>query len=350
MKTGVPTKPMANWQRSLKNASITLAFPIAMWVIMEVLCQSVMQRHVFNSMLDVQNYVRMVGISVCTALALSYNLGHGRFDMSLGAQRMVVTVIGGNIALSLGFGTAGIIIFAFLFGLVFGTLVGAIFVATRIPAMVLGVGIALIYECIAFAGSRGQGLQLFGVGSAATLSNMYLTIGVVVAAAFFVLVIDRFTKFGFYARAINGSQRITNDCGINIFGHAIGCYTIAGGLVSFSGVFDAAYRGGMDAELGFASNSVIMTNCFPMFLGKYMSRWAGSDAIGIIFSTMTIRLFQTGLSVLKVSATDQQVYTMAAFLIFLIINANGSFFAERRAVQLRIAEAKTKKNSIKGGT
>jgi ribose/xylose/arabinose/galactoside ABC-type transport system permease subunit len=326
----------------LKNALITIAFPFTVWVIMEALCRIKMGRHVFNTVLDVQNYVRSTGISACTALALSFNLGHGRFDMSLGAQRMLVAVIGGNIAINLGLGTPGVILFTLAFGLIFGSLVGIIFVLTRIPAMVLGVGMALVYECIAFAGSKSQGLQLFGVKGVESLSNMSLTICVVLAAVLFVMVIERWTKFGFYSRAIDGSQRIAHNCGINIFAHAVGCYTLAGGLVSFSGIFDAAFKGGMDAELGFASNSSVMSNCFPMFLGKFMSRWS-SEGVGILFSTMTIRIFQTGLSVMKVSATGQQVFTMSAFLLLLIFLANQNVFKYRRAVKARIAEAAQKK-------
>jgi ribose/xylose/arabinose/galactoside ABC-type transport system permease subunit len=332
-------------RRKLKNALITLAFPFSVWVVMEILCLLIMKRHLFNTMLDIQNYVRTIGISTCTALALSYNLGHGRFDLSLGAQRMMVAIIGGNIAIKLGVGAPGVILFALVFGLLAGSIVGIIFVVTRIPAMVLGVGMALIYECIAFTGSKSQGLQLYGIKSLGNLSNMYLTICVVLTAVFLVLIIDRYTKFGFYARAINGSQRIAKNCGINIFAHAVGCYIIAGGLVSFSGVFDAAFKGGMDAELGFSSNSTVTTNCFPMFLGKFMSRWS-SDAVGILFSTMTIRLFQTGLSVLKISATGQQVFTMSVFLLFLIFRSNEHMFKERRAVKRRIAEAIAKKKEI----
>jgi ribose/xylose/arabinose/galactoside ABC-type transport system permease subunit len=309
---------------------------------MELLCRIKMGRHIFNTILDVQNYVRNVGISACTALALSYNLGQGRFDLSLGAQRMLVAVIGGNAAIKLGLGTPGVILFAFLFGLAAGGLAGIIFVTTRIPAMVLGVGIALMYECIAFVSSKSQGLKLFGVKGVESLSNMYLAIWVVLAAVLFVMIIDRYTKFGFYARAINGSQRIASNCGINIFAHAVGCYTIAGGLVSFSGVFGAAFQGGMDAELGFSSNSAVMSSCFPMFLGKFMSRWS-SDAVGILFSTMTITLFQTGLSVLKISATGQQVFTMSMFLVFLVLRANEKIFKTRRAIKARLVEAAAKK-------
>jgi ribose/xylose/arabinose/galactoside ABC-type transport system permease subunit len=327
----------------LKNALVTIAFPCAAWVLMEMLCRIKMGRHVLNTILDVQNYARNVGIAACTALALSYNLGQGRFDLSLGAQRMLAAVIGGNLAIKLGLGAPGVILFAFLLGLAAGGLAGIIFVATRIPAMVLGVGMALIYECVTFVGSKSRGLKLFGIKGVESLSNMYLAIWVVLGAALFVMVIDRYTKFGFYARAINGSQHIAHNCGINIFAHAVGCYTIAGGLVSFSGVFGAAFQGGMDAELGFSSNVAVMSSCFPMFLGKFMSRWS-SDAAGILFATITITLFQTGLSVLKISATGQQVFTMAMFLLFLVFRANENVFKERRARIARIAEAKEKKS------
>ena len=331
----------------IKNALITLAFPCITWLIMDILCLISVNRHVLNTMLDVQNLIRNTGISACTALALSYNLGHGRFDLSLGAQRMLVAILGGNIAIQLGLGTFGVILFALGFGLIFGSIVGLIFVVTRIPAMVLGVGMALVFECIAFVSSRSQGLQLFGVTGVGSLSNMYLTICVVLATVLIAMIIDRYTKFGFYARAIDGSQKIAYNSGINIFKHAVGCYTIAGGLVSFSGVFDAAFRGGVDAQLGFATNSPVMANCFPMFLGKYMSRWS-SDAVGILFSTMTIRLFQTGLSVMRVSATGQQVFTMSIFLLFLVFRANETLLQNYRAKKTRIAEAMIKKTQIEG--
>jgi ribose/xylose/arabinose/galactoside ABC-type transport system permease subunit len=326
----------------IKNALFTLAFPMFTWIIVEILCRILMGRHVFNTILDVQNYVRNVGISACTALALSYNLSHGRFELSLGAPRMMVAIIGGNLAIRIGFGTPGVILFVLAFGLIFGALTGFVFVITRIPAMALGVGIALVYECIAFVGSSSRGLQLYGVKGVENLSNMYLTIFVTLAAVLFVMVSDRYTKFGFYARAINGSQRIAASSGINIFAHAIGSYTFAGAMVSFSGVFDAAFKGGMDAELGFASNSTVMTNCFPMYLGKFISRWS-SESAGILFATMTIKIFETGLSVMKVSVTGQQVWTMGAFLVFLVIRANEDRLNEHRALKARIKAAQAKR-------
>ena len=331
--------------RKWKNALITLAFPAATWLVMNVLCLLTMQRGVIASMLDVQNYVRNVGISACTAMALSYNLGNGRFDLSLGAQRMMVAIVGGNIAIRLGLGTWGVILCSLTAGLLFGALVGVLFVTTKIPAMVLGVGVAFVYECVAFVSSGSQGLHVYGVAGLENLSNMYLTIGVVFAATLIAMVLDRYTRFGFYNRAIGGSQKIAHNCGVNIYTHAVGCYAMAGGLVSLSGVFDAAFKGSMDAELGFSSNSTVMTNCFPMFLGKFIARWS-SEAVGIVVGTMTIRMFQTGLSVMQFSGTAQQVFTGFAFLIFLLVRANEHAFSIRRAKKARLAQAREKRLAL----
>jgi ribose transport system permease protein len=101
----------------------------------------------------------------------------------------------------------------------------------------------------------------------------------------------------------------------------------------------------MDAELGFGSNASVMTNCFPMFLGKFMSRWSNTS-VGILFSAMTIKIFETGLSVIKVSATGQQVCTMTLFLGLLIFLANENVFKNSKARKERITEAATKKATL----
>lgn len=330
----------------LKNALIIVAFPVVMLLIMEVICRSVQGRGVFKSILDIQNFVRATGIAACTALALSLNLSNGRFDLSLGAQRLAATIIGGNLAMKLGLGPVEMILIALFFGLVLGGVVGVLFTWLRTPAMVLGIGMALIYECIAFVGSNSQGLQLISASDKLKqISNMYLCIAVLCVVLVIFLLITKYTRFGYHMRAIGGSQKIAHNSGINIFRHAIGCYTLAGGAVAIAGVFDAAYSGVMSAEMGMSSSSTVMTNCFPMFLGKYLSRWS-NEAIGILAATMTIKIFQSGLSVLKFSQTQQRVFTLLLFLVFLVFRANESVFRDMRARKERVAQANARKKEL----
>lgn len=329
----------------LKPVLITAAFPVLMLILMDILCLLTQGRHMFVTILDVQNYVRSTCIAACTALALSLNLSNGRFDLSLGAQRLAASILGGNLAISLGLGGIGVLVFALVFGLVFGGIVGLIFVWFRTPAMVLGIGMALIYECLAFVGSNSKGLQLYAAPNARNLSNMYLCITVLLMVLAIFLVLIKYTSFGYHMRAIGGSQKIAHSSGINIFKHAVGCYTLAGGAIACAGVFEAAYSGSMEAAMGLTSNTVVMTNCFPMYLGKYIGRWS-NEAVGILISSMTIKLFQTGLSIMKFSMTEQRVFTLCLFLVFLVFRANETVFRVRRAKKARIAQAQEKKSTM----
>lgn len=329
----------------LKSILITVAVPVVMFLIMDLLCVLTQDRHIFITILDVQNFVRATCIAACTALALSLNLSNGRFDLSLGAQRVAASILGGNLAIALGLGGIGVLVFALIFGLALGGVVGLIFVWFRTPAMVLGIGMALIYECMAFVGSNSKGLQLYAAPNVKNLSNMYLCISVLLLILAIFLVLVKYTKFGYHMRAIGGSQKIAHNSGINVFRHAIGCYTLAGGAIGVAGVFEAAYSGSMDAAMGLTSNSVVMTNCFPMYLGKYLGRWS-NEAVGILVSAMTIKLFQTGLSIMKFSMTEQRVFTLCLFLVFLVFRANETIFAVRRAKKERIAQAIEKKKAM----
>ncbi len=332
-------------KRKLNSVLITVGVPLIMLIIMDTLCMINQGRHIFVTILDVQNFVRATCIAACTALALSLNLSNGRFDLSLGGQRLAASILGGNLAINLGLGGIAVLVFALVFGLVFGGVVGLIFVWFRTPAMVLGIGMALIYECLAFVGSNSKGLQLYAAPAARNLSNMYLCITVLMMILVIFLVLIKYTKFGYHMRAIGGSQKIAYNSGINIFNHAIGCYTLAGGAIACAGVFEAAYSGSMDAAMGLTSNSVVMTNCFPMYLGKYLGRWS-NEAIGILVSSMTIKLFQTGLSIMKFSMTEQRVFTLCLFLLFLVFRANETIFRDRKAKRDRIALAHEMKKSM----
>ena len=337
MRTAKPIK----W----KSILITVTVPLVMFLIMDVLCILAQGRHIFVSILDVQNYVRATCIAACTALALSLNLSNGRFDLSLGAQRLAAAILGGNLAIGLGLGGVGVLVFALVFGLLMGGVVGLIFVWFRTPAMVLGIGMALIYECLAFVGSNSKGLQLYAAPNVRNLSNMYMCIAVLLMILAIFLILIKYTRFGYHMRAIGGSQKIAHNSGINIFAHAIGCYTLAGGAIACAGIFEAAYSGSMDASMGLTSNSVVMTNCFPMYLGKYLGRWS-NEAVGILVSSMTIKFFQTGLSIMKFSMTEQRVFTLILFLVFLVFRANESIFSVRRAKKARIAAAQEKKKKM----
>ncbi|TCK92496.1 ribose transport system permease protein [Natranaerovirga hydrolytica] len=323
-----------------KSALIVLV-PLVVGLIMEVIVYMQTGGHLIGSMLDVRNLVRDIGTTAIIAFALSLNLGSGRFDLSLGAQRLVATIIGGNIALRLGFNGTGLLLMAILIGLVAGFIVGMIFITFRVPPVILGLGMAMIYESIAFAGSGGRGLQLFGASDIGMLVNPNFTMMVLGIATAFIFVLFTFTKFRYEMQAMRGSQKTAKNSGINVFRHVVICYTIAGGLVAIAGVFSAALDGALNPVLGMSSNSAVIAMTFPMFIGTYLSR-RSNMAIGIISAALTVRLFSVGLASLHISSALNTTINMVLFIGFLAFLANRHIPDLRKRERARIKEAHAK--------
>ena len=192
----------------LKDILFTVAFPVLTWLVMEILCLVLKNKHVIATALDIKTVIRNTGIAAVTAYALSFNLKEGRFDLSLGAQRMAGTIIGGLLAMALGLSGLWLLVFAVVFGFLFGVLTGLAFITLRVPPMVLGVGMALIWEVIPYLVSGGKGLNLFGVGGMSILTESWFQILVVVIMAVLVYILMNYTRLGYETKAVQGSQLI----------------------------------------------------------------------------------------------------------------------------------------------
>ncbi len=331
--------------RKVKDVLFTIAFPIAVFIIMELLCLTLKGRHLLSSLLDIKTLVRNTGISAILAFALSFNLSCGRFDLSLGAQRLAGTIVGGVIAMNLGLTGLWFLVFSIVFGLLFGFLTGMLFVITRVPPMVLGVGLGLVWECVPYVYSDGKGLNLFGYGGTEVLTSTPFTIIIMIAVGFFVTVIMNKTKFGYEMKAIQGSQFIARNSGINIFRHAVLCYTFAGALVCIGGIIDAAYQTQMGATLGLTSNSTVAANMFAMMLGGYIGE-KSNQATGVIVAAFTLSIFSYGLTLMELSEANTSVVNQTFFVLFLVFLANRYFLKKRSAERARIAQALEKRKKL----
>lgn len=324
----------------LKQIGIALALPVAVYLIMETLIFSTQGGHLIKTMLDVRNLIRGAGISAVVAFAFSMNLTCGRMDLSLGAQRVAGTIMGGVVAEALGLGGISVLVFSILFGLLFGTITGTLFVTLRIPPMVLGIGMACIYECVGFAATDGVGLRLVGTSGVELLSNMNFTIGTVIILMVAMVFLMTYTKFSYEFRAVQGSQQIARSSGIDIFKNVVICYAVAGTIIAISGVLDAAFAGSMLATMGLTSNSSVMSEMFPMMIGTgFLSKYI-NQSVGIVSAAVAVRIFTVGLTAFNVSEAVSSSITMVMFIAFLAWQANSWRFARAKADRKRVAEAK----------
>lgn len=303
-------------KESMVTAAKIIAIPVVVYLLMELICIIFADAHIISSKLEVDNLIKTTCVMTFSAIALSLNMSGGRMDFSLGAQQMVACVVGGNIAFSLGLGPIGVLGFCILFGVIAGTIVGCLFVITRIPSMVLGVGMALIYECIAFAWSF-NGFQLYGKGDMVVLGTVefeFIALVIIVLIFYFVF---SYTKFGYHYRAIQGSQMVAKSMGINIFINCIVCYAISGGLIAASGVFNTAYTGSLASSMGLASTGTTFTALLAVFVANYLGQYT-NRAIALFIGALTVRILSYGLITLQLPAPAVEVVNYVCLLLFLV--------------------------------
>ena len=329
----------------LKSVGMTLVLPVIMYVVMELLVYLTQGKHLFNTILDIRNLIRGAGIGAAIAFALSMNLTSGRMDLSLGAQRVAGTILGGLLAQALGLTGIWYLVFALLFGILFGALVGTAFVTLRVPPMVLGIGMACILECVGFAVSGGIGLRVVGVPGTEILSDAKFTLVVIAIMVVFMLFLMTYTRFSYNFRAVRGSQQIARNSGINVFLNVAICYTVAGALVCVAGILDSAFTGSMNASMGLTSNGSVMANMFAMMIGcTFLARYI-NQAVGVLSAAVALRIFAMGLTAFNVSDAVSSCINMALFIAFLVWQANSNVFKQRKYDQERIAQAQEMKRA-----
>lgn len=317
----------------------TLAIPFISWLVMELLARSFAGMSVINSSADIKTLFRNLISSLAFALAISSNLNCGRMDLSLGSQMYVGVIFGGNLALALNLGGVGVLLMSSIIGGICGLVVGFVFINLRILPMVLGLGMTLVFECICFAVNKQQGVILFGKPGMELLSN----ISFIVVMTFVIILVTYYlyqlSRYGFHYRAIQGSQKLAADSGINIFSNCVISYVIAGVLVALAGVFITVYSGGLAPVLGMSSNSYVFSNMFPMVLGAWIGSMCHNRELGVGLAAVSVNIVILGLSKLGVSNSVQNVVVYSLFLLLVVYNANKHKIAYYKARRARAAMA-----------
>ncbi|MCI8401906.1 MAG: ABC transporter permease [Lachnospiraceae bacterium] len=316
------------------------AVPLAVWAIMQAIDLAFAGMGVINNSADIKTLFRNLISSLAFALAIGANLNCGRMDLSLGAQMYAGVIFGGNIALMFNLGGIGVLILSMAVGALCGLVIGFVFIRLRILPMVLGLGMTLVFECMCFAINNQQGIILYGKSGVDILSNITFIVIVTVAIVILAYYMFQLSSYGFKYRAIQGSQKLAADAGINIYSNCVICYVIAGTLVACAGVFTTIYQGNLTPVLGMSSNGKVFTNMFPMVLGTWIGGLCHNREGGILMGSVTVNIIILGLTKLGLSNSVQNVVIYALFLLFVVYNTNRSKIDYHRARRARVAEAR----------
>lgn len=264
-------------------------------------------------------FFRSVASVMLTTFALSINLNSGRFDFSIGSVSLLSSVISSQICLSLGLGTAWMLLISLGMGVILGTLSGLVYVVVKLPPIIVSLGVALFYEGMAFAITDGYGVSFVANTELTSFPSVFHYSLVILAGLAVIILLFDYTKFGYHYKALLSGQKVAVNTGIRETGNAVGCYAVTGGLMGMVGFISATNTGNIQMALNFGSIGVMFTAFLPMFIGGFIGRFC-NERIGYVLGAVTTGLLSLMYARLNVDSSVQQITTaliLVGFLIYL---------------------------------
>ena len=256
---------------------------------------------------------------------LIFSFTSGMIDLSIGA----IVVLASNFAgiLGLKFGYAGLILGGLAAGVALQALNGLVFLKTKIPPWVAGLGMAMIYESIgAFysnAAVRSGGMvvslgsQLRGLGQL-PVNVLMLIPGLIAAYILFCR-----TSIGLNVRAVGSDIRVTKEMGIDPNRAKFLGMLVCGVFIGLGSAINQSYVGQLLPRTGLTTVSTIFQPLTAVLIATSMGA-IFNVVIGVVLGTISLSALFNALTLLGVpSGTWQEVVLGALVIAVTVVSMRG---------------------------
>lgn len=320
--------PMLRWVRT--RAAWILLLDVVLVGVFTLLSPG----HVFFSAANAQSVLVSVSEVTLLAVGLAMMLGAGIFDLSLGANLVLSSVVGGmvmksflsngsptsynNVSLAIVLGFIACVATGALFGVVNGLLIsfGNInsLIAT-LGTLGIGTGTALLLTGGTDVGGMPVELQT-NIGLNAIGFFPVPAIGVLIIAIALWLVV-RFGRYGLRVQAIGSSRPAAERAGIRVRGYLMSLTILGGSLAGVAGFIDLS-RFGSTAVSGHANDALGAVTA--AVIGGTLLEGGRISITGAIWGAGLAVILQTGLVILGVSAFWQLIVVGAVLLAAVLLD------------------------------
>lgn len=294
----------------------TVTIPLLTFIIICMIC-SMNGINLFATQGNWIAFFRATASVMLTTFALSINLNSGRFDFSIGAVALLSSVMSAQICIAVDAPVLVMLVISVLTGMLLGAISGSIYVWTKLPPIIVSLGVTLLYEGAAFAITKGYGVSFVANEKLTGFPSVRNYALVIIVALFVMIVIFDATNFGYSYKALLSGQKVSVNTGIREVPNAIGCYTIAGALMGVVGLISATNTGTIQMSLNFGSIGVMFTAFLPMFIGGFIGRFC-NEKIGYLLGAVTTAFISLAYARLNVNSSVQQIITASILVGFLI--------------------------------
>ena len=316
--------------RQVQGILKTMAIPVAVYVLFGILSGGRM----FNSRALVTVLRQAIQPSViCYALLLGMSIGMMNF--SAGAFVTCAAIIGNGVSNMLGWGLPGLIFFAILVSLACSAIMGLLYNWLRVPCMVLGLGLMLVFESLP---------RIFFPGGAvispddAFLARQPWCFVVMAFVMVLFYVIYNKTPYGHNIRAIGANQSVALAAGLNLDKIKFTNFMVGGFFLGIAAVLYMSAQGKVQNVGALGSMAVMMDGFMGVFLGMLLARWS-DPSIAVFCGVLTMKILANGAVAVGPESTWKDVVTGMFMLVIMAISKNAALPAKMKADKAFAAEA-----------
>lgn len=279
---------MSDKKKSMMQAGIILAAVVVVCTILNIKFEGrFLSKDNLTILISHAIIPTFVAWGLCFVFACDFT------DMSIGS----IIVLSANAAGILGstqLGFAGVILGGICMGMLLMTLNFFIFVYTKIPSWIAGIGMAMIYEAAAifysnYQLSRGSTIAQLDSEMRMLGKPPYIYIIFIIGFILAYIIYNR-TEIGLNIRALGNGTKLSESMGINTVKTILMVGVICGFFVGCSAFLNESYNARVNAKTGLTSLAMIFQ---PM--AAYMLAQVLQSKINIIVGIPICSLFVYGI-------------------------------------------------------
>ncbi|MCL1884071.1 MAG: hypothetical protein FWF81_10020 [Defluviitaleaceae bacterium] len=306
----------------MKNLSISLIIPVGIFVIFAILTEG---RTATMAVFTATIRQSIIPILICWGLIL--NMSAGMINFSAGAIMVFASIVGGNLANTTGLGIFGLVLFCMLMAIIAGAITGMLYNRIRVPAMVLTIGMLLVWESVPrFFYPAGVTISP-DMTLLARTPYIYFVFGIMLIG--FHLLFN-YTTFGHNLRAIGNSQAIASSAGLNIDKIKLMSFVFGAVFLGAAATLHISSSSDLRNVASMASMTLMMDAFMGMFMAMFLAKFCNMS-IAVIIGTFSMRMLSNGFVAIGFSATARDIVQGLFLLVLLAISANAGLFEKRKA-------------------
>ena len=256
---------------------------------------------------------------------LIFSFTSGMIDLSIGAIVVLASNLAGILGLKSGY--AGLIVGGLAAGVALQALNGFVFLKTKIPPWVAGLGMAMIYESIgAFYSNMAvrSGGMVVSLGSQLrSLGQLPYNVLMLVPGLIAVYILFCRTSIGLNVRAVGSDIRVTKEMGIDPNRAKFLGMLVCGLFIGLGSAINQSYVGQLLPRTGLTTVSTIFQPLTAVLIASSMAA-IFNVVVGVVIGTISLSALFNALTLLGVpSGTWQEVVLGMLVIAVTIVSMRG---------------------------